>query len=440
MNSFQVRHYPAMSMHAPRRRRFPPAVRVMATFNEKDDSNMASIVGVYLFVRCSTLNGVRRPVYQQEHAGATPEGLSFTLELTFVQGSIGYIYHGEDCIEKDGAAGGRPTTMWIISRDPNTEEAVVRLWSSSTNARSPTCVGLEWLAVNSAEGAIKVDDTIRVIACTDEEAAAAAAHVARTTADIGSYRDGGTDGGIDGGCGEGGGTSPRNSPQPPVQGAASGAAKVHAKKSKDKKLSSEGRRNTATAAAEEEEGEHFDDRCIPSSYPLIARKKQHSCTNCGKEGAKKRCGHCSVRYCSRECYRQDWQSGHKNSCLKDRENTGTKDSKAPNAKTAKLSFPSRFEAEFSRRPSIDISLLEFNDLSSLCFPELSAGSIVNVQLMHGDIEFESDFARDPTQYDVAVVLERLCRTIYGKNVNKCPIVCDSYGADGPWDERIVFAA
>ena len=62
--------------------------------------------------------------------------------------------------------------------------------------------------------------------------------------------------------------------------------------------------------------------------------------------------------------------------------------------------------------------------------------------MYGDIPptFESDFVRDPTNYDVAVVLERLCRKVYGKNVHKCPIVCDSYGADGPWDERIVFAA
>ena len=104
------------------------------------------------------------------------------------------------------------------------------------------------------------------------------------------------------------------------------------------------------------------------------------------------------------------------------------------------SFASRFEAEFSRCPSIDLSIAGLDDLNSPCFPELSAGSIVNVQLMYGDIEFESDIVTDPTNYDVAVVLERLCRKVYGKNAHKCPIVCDSYGADGPWDERIVFAA
>ena len=106
------------------------------------------------------------------------------------------------------------------------------------------------------------------------------------------------------------------------------------------------------------------------------------------------------------------------------------------------SFASRFEAEFSRCPSIDLSIAGLDDLNSPCFPELSAGSIVNVQLMYGDIPptFESDFVRDPTNYDVAVVLERLCRKVYGKNAHKCPIVCDSYGADGPWDERIVFVA
>ena len=99
------------------------------------------------------------------------------------------------------------------------------------------------------------------------------------------------------------------------------------------------------------------------------------------------------------------------------------------------SFASRFEAEFSRRPSIDLSIAGLDDLNSPCFPaELLAGSIVNVQLMYGDIEFESDIVTDPTNYDVAVVLERLCRKVYGKNVHKCPIVCDAYlygvGGDG----------
>ena len=43
-------------------------------------------------------------------------------------------------------------------------------------------------------------------------------------------------------------------------------------------------------------------------------KKFRRCANCGKEGAKKRCGGCKVtHYCDHDCSKQHWKT-HKQDC------------------------------------------------------------------------------------------------------------------------------
>ena len=51
-----------------------------------------------------------------------------------------------------------------------------------------------------------------------------------------------------------------------------------------------------------------------------------------------------------------------------------------------VSFASRFQAEFSRRPAVSFTEWDMPDdeLDEKCFPDLPAGSVVNVQIMHNE--------------------------------------------------------
>jgi hypothetical protein len=57
--------------------------------------------------------------------------------------------------------------------------------------------------------------------------------------------------------------------------------------------------------------------------------KERLCAHCGVVGAKKRCGNCSTRYCSRLCCLAHWKNGHREECKKERSD------KSKNAKKEK---------------------------------------------------------------------------------------------------------
>ena len=125
----------------------------------------------------------------------------------------------------------------------------------------------------------------------------------------------------------------------------------------------------------------------------------------------------------------------------------------PSSAAPPLSFPSSFGARFfsehGRLPCILITEVSgLTDLDSPLCPSLPGKQRVMVQLMGGGRGFLTDedgvgfcdeVLANPTNYEAACALERLCKMV-GKEEGYSPLLVHSYGSDvEEYEDRFVWA-